>query len=143
MLKVYIDTNIFDYVVLRHETFGSACKEILDDISIFLDAHCSFLVPIEMLGSLSEISPEIAFKALEGFFSFKIKLIDVADKSLIDAGKICQKTKIDGYDAVHVASMKKVKVKTIMTENYKDFKKVKGLEIVRPLDYRAWKRKFV
>lgn len=63
MRKVYIDTNIFDYVALKHEIYGKACKEILDDVGTFLDTYCSFLVPIEILGSLSEIDVSIARKA--------------------------------------------------------------------------------
>lgn len=36
--------------------------------------------------------------------------------------------------------MKKEKIKTIITENYTDFKMIKGIELVRPLDYQKWKR---
>jgi len=139
MKKVCIDTNIFDYVALKNVTYGKACKEILDDIGIFLDGNCSFLVPIEILGSLSEINMKIAYKALLGFFSFKLNLIEIDEKLILSAGKISEKDKINGYDAIHVATMKKEKIKTIITENYDDFKKVKNIEIVRPLDYRKWK----
>ena len=139
MRKVYIDTNIFDYVALKNITYGRACKEILDDIGVILDVSCSFLVPVEMLGFLSEISTKIAFKALLGFFSFKLNLIEVTEKLILSAAKLAKNTKINGYDAVHVAAMKKEKIKTIITENYKDFKVIKGIEIVRPLDYPKWK----
>jgi predicted nucleic acid-binding protein len=135
MQRVYIDTNIFDYVVLRHPTYGKACKEILDDIGSFLDVACSLQVPVEILGSLSEIDKNIAFKALVGFFSFRIKLVEISEKILLDAGKISFKTGINGYDAVHVATMKEENIKTIITENYSDFKKIKGIKIIRPLDY--------
>ena len=140
MQKVYIDTNIFDYVALRHEVYGRACKEILDDIGGLLDASCSFLVPIELLGSLSEINIEIAFKALSAFFAFKLNLIDISANILLEASKIVEKTKISGYDAVHASSVKKEGIKTIITENYKDFKKIPTIKIVRPLDYKKWKQ---
>lgn len=139
MLKVYIDTNIFDYVALKNVTYGEACKKILDDIGVILDANCSFLVPIEILGSLSEISTKISFKALLGFFSFKLNLIEITEKMILDASKLTKKTGISGYDAVHASAMKKEKIKTIITENYDDFKKVKDIEIVRPLDYQKWR----
>lgn len=138
--KVYIDTNIFDYVALRHEVYGEACKEILDDIGVSLDASCSFLVPIELLGSLSEISTEIAFKALAAFFAFKLNLIDITPNVLTEASKIMEKTKINGYDAVHASSMKKEGIKTVITQNYKDFKKIQEIEVVKPLDYQKWKQ---
>lgn len=139
-MKVYIDTNIFDYVALKNATYGKACKEILDDIGTFLDASCSFLVPIEILGSLSEIDTKIATKALLGFFSFKLNLMEISEQLILNAGKIAKKDKINGYDAVHVAAMKKEKIKTVITENYSDFKKTKGIEIVRPFGYQKWKR---
>jgi predicted nucleic acid-binding protein len=140
MIKVYIDTNIFDYVVLRNEIYGKACKEILDDVGILLDAHCSFLVPIEILGSLSEINSQIAFKALPAFFAFKMNLIEINKDLLSIASKIMHKTKIDGYDAVHAAAMKKENIKIIITENYKDFKKIPKIKIIRPLEYTKWKK---
>ena len=140
MQRVYIDTNIFDYVALRHEVYGKACKEILDDIGGLLDASCSFLVPIELLGSLSEINVEIAFKALTAFFAFKLNLIDVNANVIVEASKIMGKTKINRYDAVHAASMKKEGIKAIITENYKDFKEIPKIEIVKPLDYKKWKQ---
>lgn len=139
MPKAYVDTNIFDYVALKNITYGKACKEILDDIGTFLEGNCSLLVPVEILGSLSEISSKTAFKTLAGFFSFKLNLIEVNEELILNASKMAQKDKINGYDAVHVAAMKKVKIKTLITENYDDFKKVKSIEIVRPLDYQKWK----
>lgn len=140
MPKAYIDTNIFDYVALRNVTYGRACKEILDDIGTFLEGSCSFLVPVEILGSLSEISTKTAAKALLAFFSFKLNLTEIDEKLILNASKMTQKDKINGYDAVHVAAMRKEKIKTIITENYDDFKRVKGIEIVRPLDYQKWKK---
>lgn len=140
MQKVYVDTNIFDYVALKNATYGKACKEILDDIGTILDASCSFLVPVEILGSLSEINTTIAFKTLLGFFSFKLNLIEISERLILYASKISRKTKINGYDAVHVAAMKKEKIKTIITENYDDFKLIKNIKIVQPLDYQKWKR---
>ena len=140
MKKVYIDTNIFDYVVLKHQTYGKACKEILDDIGVFLEVYCSFLIPIEIFGSLSEISFTIGAKAIQGFFAFNLHLIEITKNLLLNAAKISEKSKINGYDAIHAAAMKEAKVKIIITENYRDFKKIKGIQIVRPLEYKSWKK---
>lgn len=139
MIKVYIDTNIFDYVALKHEIYGRACKEILDDVGILLNACCSFLVPIELLGFLSQINQQTAYKALLAFFAFKINLIEIDKNLLFLANEIMKKSGLDGYDAVHAAAMKKENIKIIITENYKDFKKVSNVKIVRPRDYKRWK----
>jgi predicted nucleic acid-binding protein len=135
MKTVYIDTNIFDYVILRNETYGEACKVILEDISNNIEAVCSFQVPIELLGSISEIDPVLAYEGLQGFFSFKIRIVEISQRLLLSAASISNQTGISGYDAVHVAAMKQEGLDTIITENYKDFKKIKDLEVIRPLDY--------
>ncbi len=138
MKKVYIDTNIFDYVILRNETYGEACKAILEDISNNIEAICSFQVPIELLGSISQIDPVLAYEGLQGFFSFKIRIVEISQRLLLNAALISKQTGISSYDAVHAATMKQEGLNTIITENYKDFEKIKNLKIVRPLNYGAW-----
>ncbi len=58
-----------------------------------------------------------------------------AIRILLEAIKIISETGIDGYDAIHVATMKMERISTVIIENYKDFKKVRWLNIIRPLDY--------
>jgi len=136
--KVYIDTNVFDYVALRHEVYGEACKRVLSDIGKRIEAYCSYLVPIEMLGSLSEIDKELALKAVKAFFSFDIHLIELDELVIFLAGEICKKWRINGYDAVHAAAMRKANIRTIITENVRDFKKVPWIKVVRPIEYEKW-----
>jgi predicted nucleic acid-binding protein len=139
MEKVYIDTNIFDYVALRNPTYGAACKLILDDIGSHLDAVCSYLVPIEILGSLSDIDPILAADALVGFFSFNLKIVGITEKTMKLAGDITRQTGLSGYDAVHLSVMRNEQIGTIISENYRDFGKINGLKLVRPLEYERWK----
>lgn len=142
MKAVYIDTNIFDYVILRNEKYGEACKSILDDIGNGIEAVCSFQVPIELLGSISQVDPLLGYNGLQGFFSFKIRIVEVSERLLLHAALISKQTGISGYDAVHVATMKQEGLDVIITENYKDFKKISDIKIVRPLDYGKWSSTF-
>ncbi|MFH0850059.1 MAG: type II toxin-antitoxin system VapC family toxin [Candidatus Bathyarchaeota archaeon] len=132
--SVYIDTNIFDYVALRHPKYGPPCKRILDDVvNGGLKAHCSQLVPIEILGSLSRIDRDIAFGAVLAFYSFPIAMIPLTERIIRDASALTLETGV-GYDAVHAAAMRSRGLKTVVTEDVDHWKKL-GVEIVRPLEY--------
>ena len=135
MNRAYVDTNIFDYVVMRDTRYGAACRRVLQGIGSKFDAVCSFQVPAEILGSLSTIDHRLAQEALIGFFSYPIKLVEISQKLLSEAASISVETKISGYDAIHVAAMRQENVHTIITENYKDFHKVKDIEVIRPHEY--------
>lgn len=137
MERAYLDTNIFDYVALEDPKYGTACKNILLDIDSHFSATCSFQVPVEMLGSLSALNPTVAIGAVNAFMSLNIKVVPVSNEILLEAIKIISETGLEGYDAIHAATMKTERINTIITENYKDFKKVKWLRIIRPLDYSS------
>ena len=134
-MSYYIDTNIFDYSALAHPIYGVACKRIIDDIQNGkIKAYCSFLVPIELLGSLSKIDKAKAAVALEAFFSLPINMIPIDEQTLQNAANITLQTGVR-YDSVHAASMVGKGLDTIITEDVTDWKKIKHIRIVRPLDY--------
>jgi predicted nucleic acid-binding protein len=134
-LSYYIDTNIFDYSALAHPTYGEACKQIIDDIQNGkIKAYCSFLVPIELLCSLSKIDPSKAAVALNAFFSLPINMISIDEQTLQDAANITLQTGVR-YDSVHAASMQTKGLDTIITEDVTDWKKIRHVKIVRPLEY--------
>jgi len=138
MKKAYVDTNIFDYAALRNQTYGKACLEILEGIGKEFDATCSIAVPFEILGSLSRENLEIAQGTITGFFSFDIRVVGLTKDVLMDAAEITRKTGIDGYDAVHVATMRSEGLTAIITKNYANFKKIKDIDNITPLKYKSW-----
>ena len=138
MEEAYLDTNIFDYAALRNPTYGEACRDILEGIDKEFSATCSFLVPIEILGSLSRKGIQVAQGTLIGFFSFNLKIVSISQAIITEAAEIPKKTGINGYDAIHAATMKNEGLTTIITENYSDFEKIRGIRVIRPHDYRAW-----
>jgi len=134
-LSFYIDTNIFDYAALAHPVYGKACKHIIDDIqNKKIKACCSFLVPIELLGSLARIDTEKAAIAVAAFFSLPISMIQIDEWVLQEAASIMLDSGMS-YDSVHAACMRREGLETIITEDTTDWKKIKNVKIIRPLDY--------
>lgn len=134
-MSFYVDTNIFVYSALAHPVYGKACKQIIDDIQDEkIEAHCGFLVPIELLGSLTRIDSEKAAIALSAFFSLPINMIPIDQRVLMDAAEITVDSGVS-YDSVHAACMHKEDLGTIITEDITDWKKIRGVKIIRPLEY--------
>jgi predicted nucleic acid-binding protein len=122
-------------VALKHPKYGLPCKKVLDDIvDGRLKAYCSHLVPIEILGSLARVDPEIAAGAILAFFSFPIEMIPLTERVIREASKITLETGVT-YDAVHVAAMKSEGLETIITEDVDHWSRIEGLKIIRPLEY--------
>jgi len=131
----YIDTNIFDYSALAHPLYGKACKHIIDDIqNEKIEAYCSFLVPIELLGSLAQINTKRASIAVAAFFSLPINMIQIDEWTLRDASSIMLESGVS-YDSIHAACMRRNDLDTIITEDIKHWKKIKNIKIIRPLEY--------
>jgi predicted nucleic acid-binding protein len=140
-MSYYIDTNIFDYSALAHPTYGKACKSIVDDIqNKTIKAYCSFLVPIELLGSLARIDAEKAGIAVAAFFSLPISMIQIDEEVLHDAARIMLDSGVS-YDSIHAACMKRRGLDTIITEDVTDWKKIKNIHVIRPLQYEKSVRK--
>jgi len=134
-LSAYVDTNIFDYVALKHPKYGLACKKITDDIRDGrLEAHCSYLVPMEILGSLARVDRKIAAGAILAFFSFPIDMIPIDERIIREASEITVETGV-GYDAIHAAAMRRRDLRTIITEDIEHWRKIGGVRILRPLEY--------
>ena len=141
-MSFYVDTNIFDYSALAHPVYGKACKNIIDDIQYKkIKAYCGFLVPMEILGSLARIDRYKAALALTAFFSLPINMIQIDERVLQDAAGIMQDSNVS-YDAIHAACMLSVGLDTIITEDTVDWKKIKNIKIIQPLEYQElFKRK--
>jgi len=135
LIRAYVDTNIFDYVALRHPKYGMACKKVTDDIKDGkLEAYCSYLVPIEILGSLSRVDPKIAAGAILAFFSFPIKMIPIDEKLIRDASEILLETGVS-YDSIHAAAMRRADLTNVVTEDIAHWRKISGVKIIRPIEY--------
>lgn len=134
-MSFYVDTNIFVYSALAHPVYGKACKQIVDDIQNGkIEACCGFLVPVELLGSLAGIEVKRAAVAVAAFFSLPMEMIQIDEHIVRDAVSIMLESGVS-YDSVHAACMKRRGVDTIITEDVKDWSRIKNIKIIRPLDY--------
>lgn len=153
-MKAYIDTNVYDYVALRHPLYGEPSKKILTDIyEDQLEAYGSVLVAIEILGSLAEVDSRIASGAVEAYLSLPIKTIHIDERILKMAGDIVAEAGVS-YDSIHASAMCSAGVSTVITEDLEHWSKIKQswsrirertgaysqeIEFVRPMEYDAWK----
>jgi predicted nucleic acid-binding protein len=136
-MSFYIDTNIFVYSALAHPIYGKACKQIIDDIQNGrIEVYCSYLVPIELLGSLAQIDIEKASIAVIAFLSLPVRLIEIDKETILEASRIMLKTGVS-YDSIHAACMKKEGLDSIITEDVDHWRKIRGIKIVRPLEYKV------
>ena len=136
-MKYYIDTNIFDYSALAHPKYGEACKQIIDDIqNKKIDAHCCLLVPIEILGSLGKMDFKKASIAVIAFFSLPINIIPLDETLVRDASQLMLESGVT-YDSIHAAAMRRAGLDTVITEDVDHWSKIKGIKIIRPLEYAS------
>jgi len=134
-VSFYVDTNIFDYSALAHPEYGETCKHIIDDIQDEkIEAHCGFLVPVELLGSLAQIDMEKASIAVAAFFSLPINMIQIDEWIIRDATSIMLESGVS-YDAIHAACMRRKGLDTIITEDTRHWRKIRNVKIIRPLEY--------
>lgn len=150
-MRAYIDTNIYDYVALRHPVYGAACKKILEDVfDGKIEAYGSILVPIEIHGSLCEVDARIASRAVIAYFSLPVSMVPIDGKVMENASEIAVLSEVS-YDSVHAAAMH-LATDTVITEDTRHWKRIRGkwkeirkkigseaneIKIIRPLEYEG------
>ena len=61
-------------------------------------------------------------------------MIQLDERILQDAASILLESHVR-YDSIHAACMRKKGLDTIITEDVKDWKKIKNIKLIRPLEY--------
>ncbi|MHA1589722.1 MAG: type II toxin-antitoxin system VapC family toxin [Candidatus Njordarchaeales archaeon] len=124
-IRAYIDTNIIVYAVFHHTKYGSECEKILYDAQNGrIEAYGSYLVAIELLGSLSRIDPVIAYKVTKYYLALNIKMCELNELTLTIAGIINTIVNVR-YDAIHLALMLSHDIDTIITNDLDDWIRIK------------------
>ncbi len=126
---MYIDSNIFIYSTLDKDELGENCRKVLEKIENgSLNASSSYLVLDEVLWILqNEIGKKDALKSTKMFLSLPIKWIDVKRDIIFQTLNIYGNSDLDPRDAIHLASMKKAKMTTLLSED-SDFDQIEGIE---------------
>lgn len=160
-IRAYIDTNIFVYAITHHPSLGNICAEILRDAynNVF-NAIGSFMVAIELLGSLSKIDANVASRALVDYLSLPFIILPIRI-DVLKAAAIINSVVNLRYDSIHLALMILNKIPIIIS-NDMDWKKAENniteileelnkegfiidsysLKLITPKDYKNWKTSY-
>jgi predicted nucleic acid-binding protein len=153
--RIFIDSNIFLYIFLKHPKRGKSCEEFIHrteemDIQGIVDEfvynevmhklmvtamvnrfHCSPQKAITFVKTTPEILKDFPalWEAGEIFRSMNVKVI--SGPFFPESFTLMQEHHLLITDAVHVAAMNKEKV-THIASNDKDFSRVPGLSVWKP-----------
>ncbi len=122
--RVYIDTNIFVYTALKHPRFYEGSRKVLEMlVSEEFSGYGSHLVAFELFGSLSRISVEAAYEAINAYLDMPITMLHPTRETYEYARLIAALSKTT-YDAVHAALIAQHGIEVIVTEDLEDWKRI-------------------
>ncbi len=122
--RVYIDTNVYIYVALKHPEFYEKCYEVLRLLAAKeFTGYGSSLVLHELFGALSEVSAEAAYEAATAYLDLPLTMLEPSRRTLSYAKTIARLAHVT-YDALHAALAAENGVEVIVTEDVKDWRKV-------------------
>ncbi|MFA4819415.1 MAG: type II toxin-antitoxin system VapC family toxin [Candidatus Aenigmatarchaeota archaeon] len=135
-MRAFIDSNIFIYAAQAHTEFGKACKRVLQDIeSRKLEATTTVLNIAEVAEFIDRNeNRKSAIKVVELLLALPMDIEDVVKEHEVDALSIFSTSKANYFDTVFVAVMKEKFIDTIIT-NDSHFEDIKGIKVIKPLDY--------
>jgi len=134
----YIDSNVFANAALADRRYGAACLRVLEDLQTGRVAGvASSLVLLEIANALRKFGrPKIALEAvasaralLSGLLDMDAELAEDGVRAGVEAGK-------DPYDGLHVATMRKHGIASVISTDA-DFDKFPGIRRIDPLAYVA------
>ena len=135
--RTIIDTNILIYSVdTTDKEKQIIAREIISATSIQDNAHIS-------IQNLAEFSNAVTRRTQYPFtheeaknyvrnFADVFNVMAYSEKEIQTAHDICHNYKTHFWDALLAATMKANNINIIITENEKDFKKIKGITVINP-----------
>jgi len=124
--RVFIDTNIFIYVAIKHPEFYKSSYGVLEMlVDGEFTGYGSKLILFELFGALSRINPLAAYEAAHYYLNLPLRIIDLDRKSLELARDIARGSGTT-YDAVHAAMMMSNNITVIVTEDIQDWLKIQN-----------------
>ncbi len=115
--RVYIDTNIYIYVALKHPDFYRKCYNVLDMlVSKEFTGYGSHLVLFELFGALSKIDVDAAYEAVNSYLNFPLTMLEVNRDTLTYAREIAMLARVT-YDSLHAAPIAQNDIDLVVTED--------------------------
>lgn len=135
-MRVFVDSNIFIYAAQAHPKFGESCKKIITDIeSKKIEATTSVLNIAEIAEFIDRNENRNASAmVLELLLALPMDIEGIFKEHEINALHFFASSKANFIDTIFVAVMKEKFIDTIIT-NDSHFERVKGIKVIKPLDY--------
>ncbi len=122
--QVYIDTNIYVYVALKHPDFYKKCYNVLEMlVSNEFIGYGSTLVAFELFGSLSKISAEAAYEAVSSYLNLPLITLKINKDTFTYAREIAMLSNTS-YDSLHAALIAQNNIEIIVTEDLDNWSKI-------------------
>jgi len=121
---VYIDTNIFVYVALKHPDFYRKCYDILDMLVLKeFTGYSSHLVLFEFFGALSKINIEAAYEVVNSYLDLPLTILELNRETFDYAKEITMLLKTT-YDSLHAALVAQNGIDIVVTEDIENWSKI-------------------
>ncbi len=126
---MYVDSNVFIFAATDSGKKGKNCRKIIEMISEKqMICAASYLVIDEVIWVLRKhVGKKDSIKIVKTLLSLPIKWIELDKSITLSMIEILEKTKLDPRDAIHLASMKKLGLSSIISED-SDFDKIKEIQ---------------
>ena len=125
--RVYIDTNVYIYVALKHPEFYEGCYAVLEMLtSGEFEGYGSHLILFELFGALSRISVEAAYEAVNSYLSLPLTILELNRETFSYAREIAAASGVT-YDSVHAALVAQNGIDVVVTEDLKDWSRIAGI----------------
>jgi len=125
---MYIDANIFVYAAISEEPIGEVCRDIMDLVNDrVLTVTSSYMSIQELLWVVKRTTGrESASRISATILGMPVRWVDVGQDILARTLDAFSTTSLDVRDAMHVATMRKAGISTLISED-RDFDRVKGI----------------
>lgn len=122
--RVYIDTNIFIYVALKHPDYYEQCYRVLDMlVSKEFNGYGSHLVLFELFGTLSRINVEAAYEAANSYLNLPLTILELNRETLDYAREIATLSNVT-YDSLHAALVAQNNINVVVSEDMNDWGRI-------------------
>jgi len=133
---LYIDSNIFIFAATDKGKLGKSCREIIKLINERkISCAASFLVIDEVMWVLKKnVGRDSSIKITKAMLSMPLKWIEVDKSVIINMIDVFENTNLDPRDAIHIASMKELRLSSILSED-DDFDGLNGIQRVNVSEF--------
>ena len=113
----FIDSNVFFYSKIMDREYGASCAEVLRKVEDDrIHAATSTLVILEVANALRKFGLMKQVKeVVDSIFSLQLLMLEMTSSDVRNASEISQRLNVSPYDCVHVAVMKRMEIRTIIS----------------------------